>query len=426
MTTSDPTLTEHETIGHETIGKGIHIVGGGLTGYAAALSLAAAGFPVNIYQPDVPAVDQLRTTTINPAAYAMLDQLGVVAALPDDALTPVHRIMVTDDADRANPLDPVMSWSHTKSGKEKGNNEQTDHAPTPLAWVISNAVLVHAMQHMITASKLITWHALAITGYHPRHPDYDHAAAALVSADDALIPASLIIAADGRNSQIRHAAGIRQISRNLGQTAIVSQITMTDPHRQIAWQRFLSGGPIALMPMADPHMFSLVWSMTNADATRLMDADKERFAMALDDATGLAFGRMTDMTDRQAFAVIPTHAVWPVSQRLALIGDAAHAINPLAGQGYNLALADIKTLTRVLTTARRDGIDVGSQHILNRYALARAPEVTAMTLATDGLNMLFSFGKKRRRLAGMGMALANLPMVKSLAERVASGRIFDR
>jgi 2-polyprenyl-6-methoxyphenol hydroxylase-like FAD-dependent oxidoreductase len=178
--------------------------------------------------------------------------------------------------------------------------------------------------------------------------------------------------------------------------------------------------------MADPHMFSLVWSMTNADAARLMDSDKERFAMALDDATGLAFGRMTDMTERQAFAVIPTHAVWPVSQRLVLIGDAAHAINPLAGQGYNLALADIKTLTRMLTTARRDGIDIGSQHILNRYALARAPEVTAMTLATDGLNMLFSFGKKRRRLAGMGMALANLPMVKSLAERVASGRIFDR
>jgi 2-polyprenyl-6-methoxyphenol hydroxylase-like FAD-dependent oxidoreductase len=124
MTTSDPTLT-----GHESIGKGIHIVGGGLTGYAAALSLAAAGFPVNIYQPDIPAVDQLRTTTINPAAYAMLDQLGVVAALPDDALTPVHRIMVTDDADRANPLDPVMSWSHTKSGREKGNDEQTDHPP---------------------------------------------------------------------------------------------------------------------------------------------------------------------------------------------------------------------------------------------------------------------------------------------------------
>ncbi|MGB2062152.1 MAG: FAD-dependent monooxygenase [Candidatus Puniceispirillales bacterium] len=407
----------HHSDNRQLMGHGIHIVGGGLTGYAAALTLAQAGFPTHLYQPDVPADDTLRTTTINPTAYDMLDQLGIIERLPDDALTPIQQIIVTDDAERTNPLDAIMSW---------GNDKKNDDTDAPLAWVIGNAVLVRAMRNMIAKNDHITLHQLAITGYQPRHPEYDHAAAALITADDTVIPASLIIAADGRNSPLRQFAGIRHITRNLGQTAIVSQIKMTDPHHHRAWQRFLAGGPIALMPMADPYMSSLVWSMTNEDASRLMNADDSRFAMALDDATGLAFGRITDIGERQAFPVIPTHAVWPVAGRLVLIGDAAHAINPLAGQGYNLALADIKTLARLLITAQHDGIDIGSGYLLNRYAIARTPEVTAMTLATDGLNMLFSFGKKRRRLAGMGMALANMPKVKALAEYMASGRLFGR
>ena len=411
MTKSDRDTTKAADFGH-----GIHIVGGGLTGYAAALALAEADFPVTVYQSRTPNKDTLRTTTINPSAYDMLKDIGVIAALPADALTPIYQIMVTDDADRDNTHDPVMSWD---------NSAQANQGAA-LAWVIGNAVLSDMMEAMLAAHDRITVCQTDITGYQSRHPDYHHAAAALMTADDRLIPASLIIAADGRNSKLRQAADIRVITRNLGQSAIVSTVTMTEPHRHIAWQKFLAGGPIALMPMPDMHMASLVWSMTNEDAERLMKVDDERFAIALDDATDLTFGRITDIGVRQAFAVIPTHALWPVAQRLVLIGDAAHAINPLAGQGYNLALADVKALARMLMAARRDGMDIGSRQLLHRYAFSRTPEIATMTLATDGLNMLFSFGKRRRRLAGMGMALANLQGIKSFALHVASGRLFGR
>lgn len=400
----------------QDFGHGIHIVGGGLTGYAAALALAEAEFPVTVYQSRAPGKDTLRTTTINPSAYDMLKDIGVIAALPADALTPIYQIMVTDDADRDNTLDPVMSWHNSA---EAGEGE-------PLAWVIGNAVLSDTMEAMLAAHDHITTCQIDITGYQSRHPEYQQAAAALMTADDRLIPASLIIAADGRNSKLRQAARIRIITRNLGQSAIVSTVTMTEPHRHIAWQKFAEGGPIALMPMPDKHMASLVWSMTNEDAERLMNVDDERFAMACDDSTDLTFGRITDIGVRQTFAVIPTHALWPVAQRLVLIGDAAHAINPLAGQGYNLALADVKALARMLMTARRDGTDIGSRQLLHRYAFSRTPEIATMTLATDGLNLLFSFGKRRRRLAGMGMALANLQGIKSFAQHVASGRLFGR
>jgi 2-octaprenyl-6-methoxyphenol hydroxylase len=114
-----------------------------------------------------------------------------------------------------------------------------------------------------------------------------------------------------------------------------------------------------------------------------------------------------------------------VATRLALLGDASHAINPLAGQGYNLALGDIMTLMDVINDAGNTGADMGGANVLKTYAMRRWPEVTMMTMATDGLNMLFSFGKRRRRLAGMGMAVANLRPVKALAEKLASGRWFN-
>ncbi len=135
------------------MGHGIHIVGGGLTGYAAALTLAQAGFPTHLYQPDVPADDTLRTTTINPMAYDMLDQLGIIDTLPNDALTPIHQIIVTDDAERTNPLDAIMSW---------GNDKKNDDTDVPLAWVIGNMVLVRAMQNMIAKNNHITLHHLPL------------------------------------------------------------------------------------------------------------------------------------------------------------------------------------------------------------------------------------------------------------------------
>ncbi len=396
---------------------GIHVVGGGLTGYAAALALADHGYSVRLYHRDEESADPLRTTTINPVAYGFLKSLGVMDAAAGDTplaetLAPIDRILVTDDIPREKPLDTVINWDKPETG--------------PLAWVVRNHDLTMALHALVEASPLIECISARITDYHPQHPDYGHAAAGLITDQGETIPAGLILAADGRNSALRQAASLRVITRNLHQTAIVAILSLDAPHQNMAWQKFLPGGPMALMPMPEPQLASLVWSMKTEDAAQLMEVDDDRFAMALDDVSGKMFGGLRLASPKQAFPIIPQHAVWPVATRLALLGDAGHAINPLAGQGYNLALGDIMTLRDVLNTAGDTGGDIGGATVLKTYARRRWPEVVMMTMATDGLNMLFSFGKRRRRLAGMGMAVANLPPIKALAEKLASGRMFNR
>ena len=395
---------------------GIHVVGGGLTGYAAALALADHGYAVQLYHHDEESVDALRTTTINPVAYGFLKSLGVMDTITGDAplaekLAHIDRILVTDDTPREKPLDAVINWDKPETG--------------PLAWVVRNRDLNMALHALVEASPLITHTTARITDYKPQHPIFGHSAANLITDQGESIPAGLILAADGRNSVLRQAASIRVITRNLHQTAIVAILSLDAPHQNIAWQKFLPGGPMALMPMPEPHLASLVWSMKTEDAAQLMEADDDRFAMALDDASGKVFGGLRLASPKQAFPIIPQHAVWPVATRLALLGDASHAINPLAGQGYNLALGDIMTLMDVINAAGNTGADMVGANVLKTYAMRRWPEVTMMTVATDGLNMLFSFGKRRRRLAGMGMAVANLRPVKALAEKLASGRWFN-
>ncbi len=400
---------------------GIHIVGGGLTGYAAALALerygADHGYATHLYHREDERIDPLRTTTINPVAYAFLQSLGVMDASVGDTtlgetLTPIDRILVTDDIQREKPLDAVINWDKPETG--------------PLAWVVRNRDLNIALRALVEASPIITRTTTRITDYHPQHPAFGHAAAQLITDQGESIPAGLILAADGRNSVLRQAASLRVITRHLNQTAIVAILSLDAPHQNMAWQKFLPGGPMALMPMPEPRLASLVWSRKDEDAAQLMEMDDDRFAMALDDASGKVFGGLRLASPKQAFPIIPQHTVWPVAPRLALLGDAGHAINPLAGQGYNLALGDIAAICDVLNDAGNTGADIGGANVLKAYAMRRWPEVVMMTMATDGLNMLFSFGKRRRRLAGMGMAMANLPPIKALAEKLASGRLFHR
>ncbi len=397
---------------------GIHIVGGGLSGYAAALALAGHGENLTLYErtapQTAPKTDAIRTTTINAVSYQFLQNLGVIDALPADAISPIRRIIVSDDSTAQQPLDPLMEWHHDQ----------------PLAWVIKNNDLINTMADLIKKTPAISRRTATITGYHPQHTDLGAVAAGLTSADDTTtdicVPASLIIAADGRTSPLRQAAAIQTISRDPKQSAIVATLTLDAPHEATAWQKFVKTGPMALMPLSQPFDAALVWSMTNDHATRLIEADDATFMHAFNTASGQIFGGAHAISPRQSFPIIPQHARTPIARRLVLIGDAAHSIHPLAGQGYNLAIGDIMELAGQISRTKTLGMDIGNAAMLKAYARARCPEIAMMTLATDGLNWLFSSGKKRRRLAGIGMSLANFPPLKALAERVASGRIFHR
>ena len=394
------------------------VVGGGLTGFAMALSAAHHGVAVALIDraPKGQKGDETRTTTINPKSYQHLSDLGVIERFEAKAhsLIPIREIRVSDEKTRPQPglarPDELITWS----------NDQHD---MPLGYVFRNAEMMAVMQDLVQSHPLITcFNDITVTDFSPKHPDYGDAAAAIYTETGDVIAARLVAAADGRNSPIRHAASIKAITRNPGQTAIVADIKTAKPHHNMAWQRFIKGGPAALMPVDNDRLMSLVWTLPDDDAEVLIAADDASFSQSLMDHFGHGFGQLTVSGPRLTWPLRLSHVPLPIASRLMLAGDAAHAIHPLAGQGYNLAIGDAVALSTLIENAIATGNDLGAKSGLRRYAQDRFKETTAMTLATDGLNAVFSFGGPvSTAITGMGMALLNASPLKNLAIKAASG-----
>ena len=396
----------------------IAVVGGGLTGFAIALSAAHHGVTIALIDraPKRQNGDQTRTTTINPKSYQHLSDLGVIAGFEakKNMMAPISEIRVSDEKTRPQPglarPDELITW----------NNDQND---TPLGYVFRNAEMMAVMQDLVQSHPLITClNDITVTDFSPKHPDYGDAAAAIFTDSGDVIAARLVAAADGRNSPIRQAAGIKAITRNPGQTAIVADIKTAKPHHNMAWQRFIKGGPAALMPVDNDRLMSLVWTLPDDDAEVLIAADDASFSQSLMDHFGHGFGQLTVSGPRLTWPLRLSHVPLPIASRLLLAGDAAHAIHPLAGQGYNLAIGDAMALSTLIENTKAAGSDLGGKSGLRRYAQNRFKETTAMTLATDGLNAVFSFGGPvTTAITGMGMALLNASPLKNLAMKAASG-----
>ena len=410
---------------HPSDGADVLIVGGGLTGFVMALSAAHQGVQVTLIDraPKEQQTDTIRTTTINPQSYHHLALLGVVDGLAahSHAMTPLRHIKVSDEKTRPRPgfarPDELIHWSSMKRNAMAGDDG------APLGHVFRNAAVMDVMRDLVDAHPLITCHhGISITDFTPKHHDYGDAAAAVYTADGDVFAGRLIVAADGRNSPIRTAAGIRAIMRNPGQTAIVADVKTSKPHGHTAWQRFMDGGPAALMPIDHDRLMSLVWTLRDEDADILMAADDDAFSSSLTDHFGQGFGALQVMSPRLTWPLRLSHVPSPMGSRLLLAGDAAHAIHPLAGQGYNLAVGDAIALADLIKEARATGSDLGAAQGLRRYARSRFVETTAMTLATDGLNAAFSFGGPVTTAAiGMGMAIFNASPFKNRAIKWASG-----
>jgi ubiquinone biosynthesis UbiH/UbiF/VisC/COQ6 family hydroxylase len=197
------------------------------------------------------------------------------------------------------------------------------------------------------------------------------------------------VGADGASSKVRSAVGIEAINKNYRQRAVVSHITTEKIHGQTAWQRFLPDGPLAFLPLSDGRS-SIVWTNTEAQADRLIAASDDEFLRELETASAGVLGRLGPCTQRFAFGLRLTHAVRYVAPGVALIGDAAHAVHPLAGQGMNLGLRDSAVLADTLVTAVSAGAYPGDERVLKRYERAQKAHNVGMQLAFDGLNELFS------------------------------------
>ncbi len=203
------------------------------------------------------------------------------------------------------------------------------------------------------------------------------------------LTADLIVGADGARSLLRDWAEIDTHGWDYQQTAVVCTVTTKQSHQHTAWQRFLPEGPLAFLPLADPHQCSIVWSNSTEEAELLCELDDDRFNNALSKAFGNKLGDIVDISERARFPLKLRHADHYVETGFALVGDAAHTIHPLAGQGVNIGLLDAATLAEVVLEAHNKGRELGSLHTLNKYQRRRKGDNLAMQMTMDAFKRVF-------------------------------------
>jgi len=362
----------------------IAVVGGGPVGLAAALALRQGGFSVAVIERagPPPAFDpadyDLRVFAVTPASAALLAQVGAWPAIAAARISPYSSMQVWEGApERALVID----------GGDVGIAE--------LGWIIEYRLLVAALAEAAQPLQP-QWHR-EITAV--EWPELEGEATRLRFADGGQLSARLVVAADGGDSPLRRHAGIDISGWRYGQRALVCHVHTERPHRRTAWQRFLPEGPLAFLPLADGRS-SIVWSAAEAEADALLALDDGAFCSRLETELQGALGSVYEPTRRIAFPLRLQHANDYVRPGLVLIGDAAHTVHPLAGQGVNLGFGDAAFLAATLAEARKARRDWTSLRTLARYARTRKAENLEMLAVTDTLNRAF-----RQRTPGVRAAL---------------------
>jgi 2-octaprenylphenol hydroxylase len=257
-----------------------------------------------------------------------------------------------------------------------------------LGYIVENRVIQEALNKALSVYPSAVWYRPAkVTGLEWRTDRIE-----LRLDDDRRLSARLLVGADGAHSSIRTMAGISTRTKDYQHTALVCTVVTERAHGETARQRFLSSGPLAFLPLGDPHRCSIVWSTSPSHAQSLLAQSEEAFCIALEEAFASALGRVVETGPRTVFPLLRAHADCYVKPRLALVGDAAHRIHPLAGQGANLGLMDAATLAEVVLRASDKGQDIGELLVLRRYERWRRGENLAMITLMGGFKDLFGTG----------------------------------
>ncbi|MEM8985884.1 MAG: UbiH/UbiF/VisC/COQ6 family ubiquinone biosynthesis hydroxylase [Pseudomonadota bacterium] len=383
------------------------VIGGGLSGLTAAAALAHRGFSIVVADPapkDALLSDAYdgRVTAIAYAGARMYRRLGVWDDLEAHA-SPINDILVTD-GQRETRFD---------KGRVSGFRLHFDRQETsdgaPLGWIVENRHLRRALFKAAETSANIR--LIFSAGRRASRFLSDRAEADLENGET--LAARLLVAADGRRSALREEAGIKSIGWSYPQTGIVTTVAHEAPHKGVAQEYFLPSGPFAILPMADEtsgratvHRSSLVWTERTRLASALLDLDAAAFNHQLKERFGPYLGAVEAAGPRWSYPLSLHIAQSFIAPRLALVGDAAHGIHPIAGQGFNLGLKDIAALTEVLGHARRVGLDIGHLSVLERYQRWRRFDTASLAFGTDILNRLYSNDiAPVRALRDVGMAL---------------------
>lgn len=370
------------------------IMGGGLVGLALAAALDSSGLSAILVDPADPdtrtgAAFDGRTSAVSSSSMRMLGATGVAAALPVPGC-PIRTIAVAD-------------------GLAPGGLHFDAEPGEALGWMHENRHLRAALRTRAEAGRnlWLLWQSRAATIDRGEH------GVTVALEDGRRLSAPLLIAADGRNSPLREAADIRVARWKYDHQAIVSVLRHERPHDHVAYEIFYPAGPFALLPMTDDaetkgggHRSAIVWTVAEQDAAGWLSLSDADFAAEAAAAMGGFLGAIAMVAPRSSYPLGFHHAARITDRRLALIGDAAHAIHPIAGQGLNLGFRDAAALAQVLVEGARLGLDLGDRVLLDRYQRWRSLDTFSVAVATDSLTRIYGVpGRNASAVRRFGMGL---------------------
>jgi ubiquinone biosynthesis UbiH/UbiF/VisC/COQ6 family hydroxylase len=380
------------------------VVGGGLAGASLVAALRGSHWRIAVVEPRppvaVPGWDS-RIYAISPENVRYLSDMGIWQHLDATRIAPVHAMVIRGDA----------GGSLEFSAYESGLSE--------LAWIVESGRLHHELWETVRRQHNVTM----LCGEPAQRLGVEGATTTLVLGDGRQAHARLVVGADGADSWVRQQAGIDSTTFPYGEKGVVANFSCGLPHRDVARQWFRNDGVLAFLPLPG-RMMSMVWSTTDARAAELLSLDTEALCRRVEAAGELALGPLQLVTPAAAFPLRLLRVATMVRPRVALVGDAAHAIHPLSGHGINLGLQDVRVLAEILR-ALPQWRDPGDLAVLRQYARARAEEPFMLQYTTHGLNRLFGSDNPLLSLVrNAGLNLTNrLPVVRNALVRYAvSGR----
>jgi 2-polyprenylphenol 6-hydroxylase len=388
------------------------VAGAGVVGLATAALLATGRCAdrMRVVVLDARPIPRWRAEGVDPRVYALsrasqqlLAHVGVWSRIAETRAAPYLRMRVWEGADAyaANALD----------------FDSADIGEPNLGHIVEDTLLRTVLADKLAASR----EAQLVIGAEIESVEEGEREVAVALKDGGSLRGAVLLAADGSDSTVRRLRGLPVAGHGYGQSAVVTHVTSTRGHQSTAWQRFLPGGPLALLPLADGRS-SIVWSLPTADAERLLAASDADFLAELGAASLGCIGELTACSKRVAFPLQALHALKYTAPRVALLGDAAHTVHPLAGQGMNLGILDAASIAAVIEDALIAGEDIGDLKVLRRYERERKGDNLAMLAAFDGLNRLFRLPSWAAPMRELGLrAVESAAPVKRVLMQKALG-----